>query len=217
MHSSLVQLVRLPVLHLFALAVPAESHIGPLVKGGGVTGWVTGYGLAITRRNPLRLLVAAEPAFHYNYGFALCLAHHNRTAQASCMSASRAIALLLCMPASEVAVCMHARRCKAGGLRLAGVDRARPDRSASATRSQSEIRLDRQGPSLVQSESVWCPVESRHPPAPAYSLQPSSSSQPEPAMATSACARYRCCAAARIMRDGDKACGPRARAKQERR
>lgn len=98
------------------------------------------------------------------------------------MRADRAIASVRCMAASEVAVCMHARRCEADGLRGAGVDRARPGWFASATAASQ-----RSGCSLVQSELVWCiwwPVESRHPPAPAYSLQ-ASCGQHQPAQSAS--------------------------------
>lgn len=108
MHSSLhpspSQLVGLPALHPSALAMQAE-----LQPGGGVTGWATGYGHTTTRRNPLHLVVAAEPAFLCKYSFALCLAHHNRAVQASCIRASRAIALLRCMLQARLRyACMHA-------------------------------------------------------------------------------------------------------------
>ena len=108
MHSSLYpspsQLVRVRILHPSALAVQAK-----LQPGGGVTGWATGYGHTTSRRNPLHLVVAAEPAFLCKYSFALCLAHHNRAVQASCIRASRAIALLRCMLQARLRyACMHA-------------------------------------------------------------------------------------------------------------
>lgn len=173
MHSSLhpspSQLVRLPALHPSALAVQVE-----LQPEGGVTGWVTGTlqadGIRFSSRRcrgagiPLQVQFCTLPGTSQSGGPGIM--HMRR----SCNHVASLHA------ASEVAVCMLARRCKADGLRRAGVDRARPDRSASA--SAASQRSDWTGKVPAWSSPSRCVVASRIPAPASTRLQPAGQQRP---------------------------------------